>query len=591
MPVVVREISLTYGSVAVGSVAAAAGGNTAYTMEDTNGDGTVPSWILADGEIAFYVCSNAVNNGTFLVVSVAGLVVTVVNAAGIVEAASPGLAAIPVAGVSNYHMHDKHKKGNAYKTAVYDFNVRIETADGTAAAEMTSFNAKCLSLERAFRVPRQRLRSLFTVNSVVYTFDDRNPANASGGNTGFNAESSIEKTGDEYDTGRSRSYSVHIEIQLPADLPGQSGRQDSSVDLSFDASRIRTITISGRYTALGANAARAQYNASIATYAAAVQAAIGGTYEIISEVATADDADKNLDFTQVYREIIYSQSAAGLNHAAIVAPRFVYSRQRVAPGDTGSDTRRLEVITVDFGCSVDKDVTTDLSTLYTGTIRPYLIAQAFSQFGSSSGALVDENYAPGPDGNTISVQMTFNMIPEAASNLVQHRRSVTTFYNTGKIIVPIWDGNAFSKHVYDGPADLVRTIKETKLLLGVQAGSGAAASVNNAAGGLLAGARITFNFANGFSQAAFGPNSGAAQTALVQAALSDGPPPGGGGGDGQPGPDGYIGLTDMVTVTPITIGLPGYQLDLTELERETVETYVETPSGGGGGGGRPETAT
>jgi len=572
MAVVPREILIVYGSVAVGSVAAASGGNTEYTMEDTNGDGTVPSWIAAGTEINFYASTNSANDGTFTVVSVAGLVVTVNNPAGVLEAGSPGLAGFPVAGPSNFHMHDRHRKGADYRTRTYDFDVVISS---TGADPENDFNVRTLSIERAFRSIRQRFRYVFD-GSVR---DDLNPAAASGGNTGFNQTSRIEKVGDDFDTGRSRKYHVTIEAQLPADHPGVSGRQDSTVDLRFEASRRRVVTLSGRYTALGANNSRAQYNTAIGTYVTAVLNGLGGTYELVSEMAVADDQDKNLDFQRTYEEIIYSQSSSTFDHASIVQGRYTYSRQQLAPGDSDSTARRLEVLTVDFDASVDKDVTVDLESLWTGTVRPYLISQALSQFRAGAGALVDIQPNLDRSTNRISARLTLHVAAEGGGGLVQATQEVRVENNTGKILVPVWDGNVLAKHVYDGPARAIRTKRSTKLYLGsVGLGSNPGPNSPNVGlpgaftGGIGVGAQVQFVFANGFTTQIFGSNSGAAQTALVNAAINDIV-------SGQPtGLTGWVLMMAVITVRPIFLGLPGHQLELSEVEVEQTEEYVAAPS-------------
>jgi hypothetical protein len=577
MPAVTREYSVVYGGVAVGSVAAAGGGNTAYTMEDTNGDGTVPSWIVAGTQVNVYGCTNAANDGTYTVVSVAGLVVTLDNAAGVVEAGSPGLAGFPVAGLSNYLMTEKHRRGADYKTRRYEFDFLIsDTVEAT-------FIARCQSAERAFRVPRQRFR--FYVNSVAH--DDLNPAAAVGGNTGFWQEPSIEKVGDDADTGRSRLYHVRIEVQLPADLPGKSGRQDSTISLSVNQAKARVITITGRYTALGANNARAQYNASIDTYAAAVQAYIaagdGSAYELVKEVALSDDEDKNLDFTREYEEVLYNQSSGVRNDASIVQGRYKYTRQQVAPGDSDSTARRLEPYSVEFECWVDKNQTQDLNTLWRNTVRPYLIQQATSIFSGGAAALTDVKADVDPSTNRIFGFLTMQVVAEGGGNLVQMTKTVRVQFNSGKILVPVWDGNVLAKHVYDGPAEFIRTRTDTKLLLGASH-AGGPSGPNPAAGasfggGVVAGqGRIQFNFANGFTQQVFGPNSGAAQTALVQAALSDGEE-GDVGAAGAGGVTGWVLISDTVSVTPVIIGLDGYQLELSEVTREIMEAWAEAPQG------------
>jgi hypothetical protein len=577
-----RELTVTYGSVAVDSVAAAIGANTAYTLENTNADGTAPDWIRAGIEIAIYDCTNPVNNGTFTVVSVIGLVLTVANAAGVVEAGSPGLVAFIVAGASNFHLHEKSKSNRAYKTATVDFDFVVTT---TTEA---NFAARVLAAERAFRVPRQRVRII----QGAQTLPGYNPANAAGGNTGFNAEPSIEKMGDDFDSGRSRRYHVRIEVQLPADLPGQTGRQDSEVDLSYDASRIKTVTISGTYTALGSNGARAQYAAASGTYFAAVKTALGGTYDTVSESVISDDADKIVRFKVSFLEIIYSQSGSGLDNASIVKGVYNYRRQQVAPGDSDAGARRLETLEVDFNCSVDRNVTTDLNSLWNDTVKPYIKSQITSLFGATYIALVDARVLENKDGNGIHGTLTIQAAASDGGSLVQITRTTEVYARSGKLLVPVWNGNPYARHVYDGPADKIRTTTETKWMLGA-GGAGGGGGPNSAAGsggggvllvGIGAGGAShnvgVINFGD-FQVPLFGTLSGASQSALVQAALGD--PEKAAQAAAGGGESGWILMSDRTAITPMVIGLGGDQIEMQVVTREVIEAYVESAGGGGVG--------
>lgn len=578
-PAVTREILLTYGGLALSAIG---NGNGQYTLA-----AAPPSWVVNGGQIAFYNCANSLNNGVFTITGIAGNVITTSNAASVTDAAPVGLAALPVAGPSNFSHHDKYKFRSEYKTRTYTFDVVF-----AGATSYANFLIYCTQVEACFRTPRQRFRVSFSGT----VFDDLNPVKEAGGNTGFNQAASIEKLGDDFDTSRSRGWRITVEAQLPADLAGQSGRQDSSVRVDYLPSRVRAVTISGRYTALGNSNARAQYNASIDAYAAAIQSANSiTTWELVGEEATNDDADKNLDFSRRYEELIYDQSTAGRDDAAIKMGRYNYTRQQIAPGDSDPATRRLEIIDVEFECWIDVNVTTDLNGYWSNTLKSYLLNQAQSKFALGQMALVDHQYKIEHSQNRIFGRMQIQATGSNSSGLVQSRYTTKIATNNGKVLIGTWDGNPLSYHVYDGKAKLMRIRTWTKLLLGATGGGGAGASGTNGAsmgasfgGGVQGGGSIQFSFMNGFSVGAMGmPATGANITALVQAALSDGPPPGGddGGGPGAAGGvSGWVALSDEVSTTPITIGLDGNQINLTEVERQMVEQYVEAPRGGGGGG-------
>ncbi|ANS05705.1 hypothetical protein [uncultured Mediterranean phage] len=571
-PVVSRELLITYGSFDVDSVANASGGNTAYTMVDTAGDGTAPAWMQTNVDITFYNHTNSANDGTFVIQSISGLVVTVNNASGTLEASdSPGLAAFAVAGASDFMMHEKHSKDASYKTRTYSFEVVFsETTEA-------NFENRCTALEQVFRTPRQRLRIL--TNSV--TLDDLNPAAGSGGNTGFHQDPSVEKLADDWDNSRSRHYRVSIQVQLPADLPGQNGRQDSAIQLSFTGNRIARVSLSGRYTALGANDARAQYDAQIATYAAAVFTSLGlSNMELTDETATSDDIDKFLDFSRVYDELIYDQSSGTRDNTSIVRGVYIYTRGQTAPGDSDSNAKRLEDLQVDFRCEVDKSVSTGLESLWTGTVRPYILAQLKSIYSLTQVALVNTNVDVDKSRNTISGRLNVKATASGGGSVVQASESTTMRHNTGKILEPVWDGNAFAKHVYQGAADLIRTVRRTLLVLGGAGGGGSTGPnfANVGGGNVGAGGRLAVKEAGDFMSSVFDDNAAASESALEESALDE---------DKleerqDNGESGWVNISDTVTTTPIVLGLSPDQINLLQIDEEIIDHFVSAPTAGSG---------
>lgn len=184
-----------------------------------------------------------------------------------------------------YHTFEK---GDAVCAVQYSFIIP-QTADSSALA------SACAVAEAAFTTPYAALtvvQSGSTILSLSHT-----------ASTGFNSHPKIIKTESLADSGRSRRYVVRIDFEMPATNFGTSYRQDSSVKLEYDESRRRRISIDGIYTANGSTGARAQYLASIGAYVSSIQTALGGTYDLLEDVATADDQDKILTFHRRYDEL------------------------------------------------------------------------------------------------------------------------------------------------------------------------------------------------------------------------------------------------------------------------------------------------
>lgn len=352
---------------------------------------------------------------------------------------------------TNRLLTGKYRQSRTYERSSITFEVLV--IGSTEAA----FKSECEGFEAAFRTPRGALTvTLGAVNLIAVTHT---------GNTGYNAAPSVAKVGGDEDNARSRKYEVSIEFSEPADLSGQNGRRSSTVDQSYDASRKRTVTISGAYTALGGNSARDQYESASPAFFTAVLSGLGGNFEKTFERADNDDADKELTFSVTYEEVIYNQASGVLDHPAIVQPQITIARSLSSPGDAPAGAAsRLATITANFTSSVDWTVTTDLQGLYEDTIKPYLVAQAQAVAGSASVALVNEDYNLNGTANQIAATLTFL----AAPSLLNIEYSVTTEVTDdfGKVFIPTWTGGKYDAYVLPGPGMRRRIVTERLVQFG-----------------------------------------------------------------------------------------------------------------------------
>lgn len=303
------------------------------------------------------------------------------------------------------------------------------------------FIAACQALEAAYKTPRGAL--VVTLGSTA----DKTRSHSA--NSALNTEPSIEKVGSDEDTGRTRRYRIAVEYGLPANLTGQDGRQSSTVELAYDSSRIRTVTISGVYTALSSNAARAQYDASSATYFGTVKTALGITdWETIDEDVATDDANKYATFRVVKREIVYNQSSAGKDHANVVAHFVTFALRKDAPGDSGlGKAQRTQTVDATYTCSV-RD-TQDLASLWTDTLRPYVLTEFQSRFSNAGKGVRAETVDYDQTNQKIAARLTIEFLPTGASLLISE---TTMGYDVdeGLVFTGAWDGDKDSFYVDDG---------------------------------------------------------------------------------------------------------------------------------------------
>lgn len=323
----------------------------------------------------------------------------------------------------------------------------------------SAFGTTVAAMELAFTTPRQAL----TITQGGETLLSMSHS----GNTGFNAEPTINMLGHRLDSGRSRRYTIRITFTTPAFLSGVAGRLIARERLTVTPAGTKTLQLTGTYTALAANGARAQYEANIATYEATAQTnAGGGTWEPGPRVEEVDDEGKVLTFDRTSIEVNANQSVGTLNDTDIKMPDLRITRRRLAPGDSrteGRVPRRLMMLNATYSCWLDKAQTTDLTGTWLSKIRPHIINRVATIAGTSNMALVESAPQFNEQENSISATMSFLVVD--GSNVVQARDSTDEDINFGDVYTPVWDGNRFAVDHYPGPTTWFRVLVSDRVLL------------------------------------------------------------------------------------------------------------------------------
>lgn len=329
----------------------------------------------------------------------------------------------------------------------------------------SNFNTRCEALETAFRTPRQDLDVKFgAAFHETYSAADY---------SGMNASPTCDKIGDiNTDTGRSRKYRISVAVDLPADLyvdnigTSTENRRNATINLyTTDAGR-RRLAITGTYTAsaLDARGARAQYNANITTYLGDLVTAFGGTWETAAapldpQVAT-DDMDSVCNFSVVLEEVIFNQSAASIDDLTLRRPKFTISRIVDTSGDSiiygQAKAERLQRIVIDFTTAVNKSVTQDLVSVWTGTIKPYMTTLAQRTADSPNGFIESEMPTFDYVENRISARITY--VSRPGGTLLFARVTTDEASNTGYQLIPVVSKERLKKHRFTGPATMTRTV-------------------------------------------------------------------------------------------------------------------------------------
>ena len=280
--------------------------------------------------------------------------------------------------------------------------------------------------------------------------------------TGFNSMPRIIKTESLADTGRSRRYVVRIDFGMPATNYGTSYRRESSVRIEYSASRRRRLIITAVYTANGATGARAQALSAGPTYAGTVRTAITGTWDgRSSEFVDADDQDKVATWSATYNELIFSD-AGSADDTTLVDGQLAVTRNKTAPGDFGT-ARRLATVTLNYSVSLDSSASTAILTKF-DSIRGWFVTQMQNTLGSGSLAIVQEDVTPDYPNNSLVVVMVGK--GTTGGTILEASFETEDFSQEGGVLVGVWSGRKFDKHLFQGEASYVRTETATQVLLG-----------------------------------------------------------------------------------------------------------------------------
>jgi len=374
---------------------------------------------------------------------------------------------------SSYTLSGRYGFSETYEEATVTF--QVEVSNTTRA----TFLASEAALVAAYTKPEQAL-------AVVLEATTRHSFSHSA-NTGFNARPRITKT---HGTGNSARYRCEVTVELPADLTGRAGRQESSVEVETSASGQDSVVIEGTWTAVGANDARAQYLANINAYTSSVLSSLGGTWNQVRSRAINDTDDKVLKFNLEYIELIFDEGVGTLDVTALKNQDLSITRAIRGINDSttslGAPTPLTEVHVV-YSTDVDKDVTTDLEGLWSSTVRPHIVNQAGIHAGGGTTVITSER--PTFDGPRNRIGATMTLLVSKGGNFVRVRETTTDVIEQGLLFRAVWSGDPFERDMYQGPKSHVRTVVWTYTYTGTEDPStiGGSTPKDKATGGAAGG--------------------------------------------------------------------------------------------------------
>ena len=397
--------------------------------------------------------------------------------------------AITAGGISTAYLLDgftRHAVTDGKAESFIEYDITVAAGSAAALAQY------CAALEREFRTPRKALTVTQAGINLLHVAHDA----ATGG---FNTEPEIRKVGQVGDSGRSRRYTVRVRYETPADTVSTSGLRESSVNVEYDESRIRTIRIVGTFTGVpGTVSARARYEAAIAAHAASVLSSLSvTTSELVGEPTTEHDYDdKVLRFERTYKEIIFGQGQdsasddADIVNQKLTVTRREFSEDRsvlsqgqaeavTSEGGAGGAAIPLAVFDLRYEASIIKG--TDPKTKY-DSIRAWLIGQFNAVYSQGSFALTVERIEVDRPNNRLMVDMTAE---GAVRTTKLVRRTGTSDIDDQEPIVlrPAWTGDPLAHYAYQGHRNLTKTVSVSSRYFGSVGESSSRSDSLNAAKG------------------------------------------------------------------------------------------------------------
>lgn len=341
-----------------------------------------------------------------------------------------------------------------------EFEVAFEVVvDGLGSPSVLA--AACKALEVTFSTRRLAL-DVDLDGSESFTASDAAA-------TGFEVTPEIRKLGDDspqWDSNRSRLYEVTIRGGLES--LGTGGLRDFSYTVDYDPSRRPSLDATGSYTARSAplSGAVAIYQGAISARVLLVTAALGGTWELVTESYEPDDQDQVVNFSRTYKEILANQIVGALDSPAIVDPNLLITRSKrtsegglALPADpkvagTKADKAAREVVplftvTAEYSSAVDSTVSKNLEDVWTSIIRPVIFAQMKAVAG---GGLAITSIDPRFNQYTNTIQATVVGEGIGSSNVLEREIETLDEVDFGKVIRYVWPSEIPDDEGEDVPA-------------------------------------------------------------------------------------------------------------------------------------------
>lgn len=240
----------------------------------------------------------------------------------------------------------------------------------------------------------------FTVAHGATTLFSGSPASF----TAFNVVPRLERVEDAmFDTDRSAHWRLTVTCGRPPKRSTDGNLLDYSVQVTWTASRLRRVFITGTYSAGGGAGARAVHNAAFDTLATSILSGFGGesAYYLVSQGPVEEDWRRSLcTFGAEYREKGYATGESGVTNEDI---EFERTRDLTdTPTRTSIQCRYTADVDVDTVAHAGLEATLD-------NIRSTLVTKAVALYASGGVGYI-ETYSDRLDAANNKIVGTYSIV-------------------------------------------------------------------------------------------------------------------------------------------------------------------------------------
>lgn len=290
-------------------------------------------------------------------------------------------------------------------------------------------------------------------------------------NTGMNGRAKASKPGSPLDSGLAALYVISIQLERPWDFSGDGGLRVASINCVTGPNNLRTLTVSGQYSATSGNTALANYN-NVSTGAEALATTWKSTFSILTSdrmtaVAIPDKENKACDFSHTYQELAF-RKLTDSHVSTFKNPQISYFARHHQFGSYSSTARQpveVEVsysAVVGFAEPIDLQVF-DLKEFVKVNLDPKVF-QYVRLMNDATGPLCVLERKPrfSPFDNQVSVEYRMIVYP---SSIIDQTVTVSDEADAGEQLTAVWDNGEFSKEVQPVPRTWNRQIVINQALL------------------------------------------------------------------------------------------------------------------------------